>query len=81
MPIPNWYCMDCRVNRSMDQHGRCEVCQSDSVIDLTLSPYNPAQDVEDQDETARQQALSIFEQEIRSLEIEFAGRCMTKSVN
>ena len=51
-PNPNWNCLDCQVNRELDRHGRCSVCQSESVIDLTLSAFNPnnstPEDTEDQ---------------------------------
>lgn len=40
----NWYCLDCRVNRNLDVHGRCETCCSEAVLDLTLSDYNPQTD-------------------------------------
>ena len=26
-----WYCLDCKVNRDLDRHGRCEKCQSDAI--------------------------------------------------
>lgn len=37
----NWHCLDCLVNRHLDKHGRCDVCGSESVIDLSLSAFNP----------------------------------------
>lgn len=36
-----WHCMDCRVNRELDVHGRCGVCESEAVIDLSGSEFNP----------------------------------------
>lgn len=32
-----WYCMDCRVCRCLDEHGRCGVCRSDAVIHDTVN--------------------------------------------
>lgn len=41
MKTPVWYCLDCLINRDLDTHGRCSVCQSNAVIDLSLSDANP----------------------------------------
>lgn len=36
-----WYCTNCQCNRFLDQHGRCEKCQSDALVFVGLSEHNP----------------------------------------
>jgi hypothetical protein len=40
-----WYCLDCKMNRDIDVHGRCEKCQSDAIShahrEVKLSPEKP----------------------------------------